>query len=254
MKTLVSALLFGCSISMISCQKDDQLELQQINSRASAVNAGVNSIAAVGDDVISVPRHELALDYWQLDGGGDSFYQNNYYGTPPGLTNYYLGKIEAKASYHIRNLQVMVTVPYQYDWNKNTGIIYKIGSPEIGGMEPWVSFIGKQGDIVNAYTNGHINPTTVTSANQRLSADGNAIFSANEKRTVTTTNAGTITVSAGFDSGVVAVGAQNEQGETVTHVDNENGVHSGELSFSIAVNSTGWTVVGINRYLLTTGL
>lgn len=240
MKSLISTLLLGCSIGILSCQKEDQSGLQEIQSRKANVN-GTANIAGVGNDVGTGSGHDMELSLQQESDGGDWDYINPINLSDNSLVTYYLGKLEAKGSYQIRNLKIMVIIPYQYDFSNVKGIVYKISSPRPGVADPRVSFIGKQGEIANAYAAGSINPGIASSMSDRMTANGNAIFYADERRTITTTNLGNVKITAGFNSGVAAVGTEIDDGQTVTQVENENGVHTGEVYFSIACNASGWT-------------
>lgn len=240
MKSLISTLLIGCSIGILSCQKEDPSSLQEIQSKKANVNATAN-ILAQGDDVVTASGHNLELSLQQESDGGDWDYINPINLSDHSLVTYYLGKLEARASYHIRNLQIMVIIPYQYDFSTVKGIVYKVSAPRPGVADPKLSFIGKRGEIANAYAAGGITPGVATSTSDRMTAQGNAIFYADERRTITTTNLGNVKITAGFNSGPVAVGGEIENGQTVTQVENENGVHSGEVYFTIACNASGWT-------------
>jgi len=240
MKSLISTLLLGCSIAIVSCQKEDQSNLQEIQSKKAAVNATINN-ATVGDDVVTTSGHQLELSLQQENDGGDWDYINPINLSDNSLVTYYLGKFEAQASYHIRNLKIMVIIPYQYDFSSVKGIVYKISAPRPGVADPRVSFIGKQGEIVNAYAAGGMTPGIAATMSDRMTAQGNAIFYADERRTITTTNLGNVKITAGFNTGPAAIGTEIDNGQTVTQVENENGVHTGEVYFTIACNASGWT-------------
>lgn len=111
---------------------------------------------------------------------------------------------------------------------------------EIPDGDPLVSFIGTRGDIEGAYAYGGMTPVVSSSPFGKLSTSGNIIYSANEKRTIVTSSTGNVKIIAGFQSGVIQVGTELEQGFIVQSTDNEAGVHSGEVAYTLEVNASGW--------------
>ncbi|ACU60038.1 hypothetical protein [Chitinophaga pinensis] len=232
--------LFSAIIIMTACQKDEKIP-QPLNSNSLASTSISAGTLAEGVDEASGFMSDSYLANNDLDHGGPGLYWSPMEPLPVGHVNYYYGKIEITAKYRTRNLRPIVTIFYQYDYDRTKGRIYKIGAPEQGEGEGQLSFIGTSGEIDGAYVNGGINAVTARNPSETLIADGNAVYGANEKRTIVVSVNGGIKVLFGFKAAELEIGSELEQGFTIQRATNETGFHSGDVAYTIKVPVSGWT-------------
>ncbi|MEI3802437.1 MULTISPECIES: hypothetical protein [unclassified Chitinophaga] len=237
MKQPIATWLIGFTILMSGCRKDDPATLQKLTSNALA---NVNANTTTDSDEVTGSKNDVVVGNHDYNWGGPGIY-NSIVDGQVHQVDYYYGKLEIIGRYRTRNLQVMVTIPYQYDYSRSNGRIYKIGPAEQGDGNPVVSFIGTPGDIVDTYSYGSVGVVQATSHLQTLQTNGNAIYGASEKRTIVTSVNGGMKVIAGFNAEVIEIGSEIEAGFTVQSAKNETGVHSGEVSYTLKVAVSGWT-------------
>lgn len=239
MKKSITVWLLGTTILIAGCQKNENI-LQPINTSSLASINATSALAGEGTDVVTGYFSGAFLADQDIDQGGPGLYYSPMEPDYVHQVNYYYGKIEISAPYRTRNVQPMVTIFYQYDYSRIKGRIYKIHSPDQGGGEGKLSFIGTPGDISEEYVNGGMNSVTATSPYQTLIADGNAVYGAKEKRTIVRSYSGEIKVELGWKAGNYEVGGNLGGGFIVQSATNETGVHSGEVTYSLKVAAGGW--------------
>ncbi|SFM89137.1 hypothetical protein SAMN05428949_1194 [Chitinophaga sp. YR627] len=240
MKQSITGCLLATCIIMAGCRKDEN-PTQSLNPNSLASAGTAAGTLAEGVDEASGFMADSYLANNDLDHGGPGQYWSPMEPLPVGHVNYYYGKIEITAKYRTRNLRPMVTIFYQYDYDRLKGRIYKIGAPEQGEGEGQLSFIGTSGEIDGDYVNGGINAVTARNPNETLIADGNAVYGANEKRTIVVSVNGGIKVLFGFKAAELEIGSELEQGFTIQRATNETGFHSGDVAYTIKVPVSGWT-------------
>ncbi|ATL47390.1 hypothetical protein COR50_09530 [Chitinophaga caeni] len=201
----------------------------------------------VGTDEFTNYYSQIVLGNRDIEMGGDANYYTPLSHTGSLYAGFYYGKVEIRAPYTKRGLTIMATVIFKYDYNRQKGIIYKIDNVS-SGEGYLLNFIGTQGDIVDINIMGYLQPVTTTSENQDLITGGNAVYNANERRTIIRSINGKVKITAGLNAEVFQVGEELEAGFVVQSAQNEVGVHSGYITFEIKVAASGWNIHYPNFY------